>query len=175
MSTQRTHYVTTTDGVTRTNSSDDNGWIGGVTYGSVIVAVTVLTVLAAVGASLVQTPVYEAEAEVVVDHHVDQPGEVDGRRPAQDPAGLVDRRDRLTGELDGPLCYGAEKVTKVREYVARLAHTDPEACDLSEATLYTDSVTDLPLLRAVGYPIVVNPDLRLRWLARRYAWPVQQW
>jgi HAD superfamily hydrolase (TIGR01490 family) len=81
----------------------------------------------------------------------------------------------LTGDLDGPLCYGPEKVVKVKEYLERLAGMDREIYDLSEAILYTDSVTDLPLLRAVGYPVVVNPDLRLRWLARRYAWPIQQW
>lgn len=81
----------------------------------------------------------------------------------------------LTGDLDGPLCYGQEKVTKVSDYLERLARTNQQIYDMSEATLYTDSVTDLPLLRAVGYPIVVNPDLRLRWLARRYSWPIQQW
>jgi hypothetical protein len=39
--------------------------------------------------------------------------------------------------------------------------------DLSRSYFYTDSYTDLPLLLRVGHPVAVNPDLRLRRLARR--------
>jgi HAD superfamily hydrolase (TIGR01490 family) len=77
----------------------------------------------------------------------------------------------LTGALVGPLCYGEGKLEKVRAF--SLLHGGVE--QLAQGTVYTDSVTDLPLLEAVKYPVAVNPDLRLRAIARRRAWPVQEW
>ena len=44
--------------------------------------------------------------------------------------------------------------------------------DLAECTAYTDSHTDLPLLEAVGHPVAVNPDRKLRGIARERGWPV---
>ena len=44
--------------------------------------------------------------------------------------------------------------------------------DLSESTAYSDSHTDLPLLEAVGHPVVVNPDRELRRVAADRGWPV---
>ncbi len=43
---------------------------------------------------------------------------------------------------------------------------------LAAATLYSDSINDLPLLCAVGTPVVVDPDARLRAEAERRGWPV---
>jgi HAD superfamily hydrolase (TIGR01490 family) len=44
--------------------------------------------------------------------------------------------------------------------------------DLSASTAYSDSYTDLPFLEAVGHPVAVNPDRRLRRVARERNWPV---
>ena len=79
---------------------------------------------------------------------------------------------RLTGELRGPLCFGRGKLTKVEQFVQSLS--DP-GIRVSGATAYTDSVTDLPLLQAVGSPVAVNPDPRLRAHAREQGWPIQRW
>lgn len=46
------------------------------------------------------------------------------------------------------------------------------AAALARATFYSDSTNDLPLLRAVGLPVVVDPDERLLAEARAQAWPV---
>jgi phosphoserine phosphatase len=43
---------------------------------------------------------------------------------------------------------------------------------LATATFYSDSINDLPLLGAVGTPVVVDPDSRLRAEASRRGWPV---
>jgi hypothetical protein len=43
---------------------------------------------------------------------------------------------------------------------------------LSDCYAYSDSATDLPMLEAVGYPRVVNPDRALRKIARDRNWPV---
>jgi HAD superfamily hydrolase (TIGR01490 family) len=44
--------------------------------------------------------------------------------------------------------------------------------DLAESTAYSDSHTDLPFLEAVGHPVAVNPDRRLRRIAASRAWPI---
>ena len=42
-----------------------------------------------------------------------------------------------------------------------------EAIDLAASYAYSDSESDLPMLRAVGHAVVVNPDAELRRIARR--------
>jgi HAD superfamily hydrolase (TIGR01490 family) len=46
--------------------------------------------------------------------------------------------------------------------------------DLTASTAYSDSHTDLPFLEAVGHPVAVNPDRRLRRVASQRGWPVLQ-
>ena len=45
--------------------------------------------------------------------------------------------------------------------------------DLAASYFYTDSISDLPLVERVGHPVAVNPDLRLRRLARKRGWPLE--
>ena len=44
--------------------------------------------------------------------------------------------------------------------------------DLAASTAYSDSHTDLPFLEAVGHPVAVNPDRKLRRIATERGWPV---
>ena len=44
--------------------------------------------------------------------------------------------------------------------------------DLGRSWAYSDSYSDYPMLATVGRPTVVNPDWRLRAVARSYDWPV---
>jgi HAD superfamily hydrolase (TIGR01490 family) len=62
--------------------------------------------------------------------------------------------------------HAAGKAEAVRELAER------EALDLSASTAYSDSHTDLPFLEAVGNPVAVNPDRRLRSIAAERGWPV---
>ena len=71
-----------------------------------------------------------------------------------------------TGELAGPFCYGPGKV----EAIADVAHW--EGYDLTRCYAYSDSVSDLPMLDAVGHPVAVNPDARLGATAAERGWPV---
>jgi HAD superfamily hydrolase (TIGR01490 family) len=71
-----------------------------------------------------------------------------------------------TGQLAGPFCYGAGKVEAMEE----LSRWD--GLDLSQCYAYSDSASDLPMLRAVGHPVAVNPDKRLEREARRNGWPI---
>jgi phosphoserine phosphatase len=43
---------------------------------------------------------------------------------------------------------------------------------LADATFYSDSITDLPLLERVGVPRPVNADLRLTRVTERSGWPL---
>lgn len=75
----------------------------------------------------------------------------------------------LTGGYDQPLCYGTGKRERAEAFARSFGSS------LAHAAFYTDSITDLPLLEAVGKPIVVNPDARLRRLALRRQWPIEHW
>lgn len=63
-------------------------------------------------------------------------------------------------------CYGALKADAVREIAAR------DGIDLAQSTAYSDSHTDLAFLEVVGHPKVVNPDSKLRTIARERGWPI---
>lgn len=76
---------------------------------------------------------------------------------------------KITGEVVEPLCYGLGK----KERVERLLTAQGMA--IEEATFYTDSITDLPLLEAVGDPVAVNPDLRLAREAKKRGWKTDRW
>jgi HAD superfamily hydrolase (TIGR01490 family) len=82
---------------------------------------------------------------------------------------LAVEQGRLTGKPVYPLCYGEGKITHTLELAERLGFS------LSEATFYTDSATDLPMLARVKSPVAVNPDIRLRMIAARRGWPVLSW
>jgi HAD superfamily hydrolase (TIGR01490 family) len=61
--------------------------------------------------------------------------------------------------------HGEGKARALRE----LAGVD--GLDLESSTAYSDSYSDVPFLEAVGHPVAVNPDRRLRSIARSRAWP----
>ena len=70
---------------------------------------------------------------------------------------MVVEDGKYTGEV-AFYCYGEGKVQAIRELAAR------EGYPLEHCYAYSDSITDLPMLEAVGHPSVVNPD---RGLAQR--------
>lgn len=71
-----------------------------------------------------------------------------------------------TGNLAGPFCYAEGKVQAISE-LARW-----EGLDLAHCWAYSDSASDLPMLRAVGHPVAVNPDAKLARVASQEGWPV---
>jgi HAD superfamily hydrolase (TIGR01490 family) len=81
----------------------------------------------------------------------------------------VGRDGCFTGKIVDPLCYGVGKLERAK----RLA--DALGFAIDEATFYSDSYSDLPLLERVAEPVVVNPDPLLGRIAKRRGWRVERW
>lgn len=75
---------------------------------------------------------------------------------------------KYTGEMDGPFVYGEGKVEAMRRFAER------HEIDMEASYAYSDSVSDLPMLRSVGNAVVVNPDAELLEIARRQGWQVMR-
>lgn len=76
---------------------------------------------------------------------------------------------QFTGRPEGELCYGQGK------RVLGLAWLGARGEKAEVASFYTDSMTDAPFMEVVGHPVAVNPDARLRRLATRRGWPIEDW
>jgi HAD superfamily hydrolase (TIGR01490 family) len=73
-----------------------------------------------------------------------------------------------TGRAAGPFTYREGKAEAIRELAER------EGIDLSESYAYSDSESDLPMMRAVGHPVAVNPDRALEREARERGWRIMR-
>jgi HAD superfamily hydrolase (TIGR01490 family) len=71
-----------------------------------------------------------------------------------------------TGELDGPFSYREGKVEGMRALAER------ESLSLKDSYGYSDSASDLPMLRVVGVAVAVNPDKELERVARQEGWEI---
>lgn len=71
-----------------------------------------------------------------------------------------------TGKVIPPIIEGANKANVIRDYCVK------NGLQLDKSFAYSDSASDYPMLAVVGRPTAVNPDFRLRSLARAYNWPI---
>lgn len=78
---------------------------------------------------------------------------------------MVVSQGHYTGEIEF-YAYGDNKATAIRHLSAK------EGYPLPDCYAYSDSITDLPMLEAVGHPTAVNPDRALRREASNRGWPV---
>jgi HAD superfamily hydrolase (TIGR01490 family) len=81
----------------------------------------------------------------------------------------VDAAGMFSGRPKGWLCFGAGKLRHARSYARS------QGFGLEDCSFYTDSFADLDLLKAVGRPVAVNPDLRLRREALFRRWEIVDW
>ncbi|MDA8379461.1 MAG: HAD-IB family hydrolase [Actinomycetota bacterium] len=70
-----------------------------------------------------------------------------------------------TGAIEGPFVWSFGKLAAVRGWAKA------RGVDLTRSYAYSDSVFDVPLLRAVGHPYAVNADARLAIVAAVQRWP----
>ncbi|HLM87310.1 MAG TPA: HAD-IB family hydrolase [Solirubrobacteraceae bacterium] len=73
---------------------------------------------------------------------------------------------RYTGRPAGPFNYREGKVLSMRALAER------DGIDIESSYAYSDSESDLPMLRAVRHAVVVNPDRVLRRIAAQEGWEV---
>lgn len=78
----------------------------------------------------------------------------------------VDDDGMYTGKIE-LYAYGPAKAQ------AMIDMADASGIDLTESYAYSDSTTDLPMLEAVGHPVVVNPDGDLEEIAKDRAWEIR--
>ena len=81
----------------------------------------------------------------------------------------VDGQGRFTGRALEPLCVGDGKRVLAEKFAGQ------HHISMSKCTFYTDSVSDLPAMLALGHPVAVNPDPRLRREALARGWDVVDW
>jgi HAD superfamily hydrolase (TIGR01490 family) len=72
----------------------------------------------------------------------------------------------FTGRVIEPICMGEGKIYWAKRF------SEENGVDIDESYFYTDSASDIPMLRLVRNPIVVNPDHILRAEARRRGWRI---
>jgi len=72
----------------------------------------------------------------------------------------------FTGRPTGLFIYGADKARAIEDLA------DRRRIDLAASYAYSDSASDLPMLRLVGRPVAVNPDPELARVARTEGWEI---
>lgn len=80
--------------------------------------------------------------------------------------------DRLSRKLGGMNCYGVGKLIMVQEYLEQ----DPDFDRANtHITMYSDSRSDLDIMRWADVGIAVNPSPRLAAVTEQYGFEVQDW
>ncbi len=72
------------------------------------------------------------------------------------------------GQIEGTPSFREGKVMRVAEWLAERGLS----WDTVQATFYSDSINDLPLLEKVAHPVATNPDDRLRVIAQERGWRI---
>ena len=79
---------------------------------------------------------------------------------------LIIKNNLYTGEIDGVVPYGMNKLQLAEDFVVN------NNLSLSECFAYADHNSDYFLLNKVSFPNVVNPDRKLRLIALKQKWPI---
>jgi fatty acyl-CoA reductase len=82
---------------------------------------------------------------------------------------LAQENGAYTGELVGTPVAGDARARMLASFARK------RNVDLSRSYAYADAISDLPMLEAVGHPVAVNPDRRLRSAAEGRGWQIRDW
>ncbi|HEU4493085.1 MAG TPA: HAD-IB family hydrolase [Rubrobacteraceae bacterium] len=84
-------------------------------------------------------------------------------------ASLAEEDGLYTGELSGAPVAGEARARMLASFARK------RGVDLGRSYAYADSISDLPMLEAVGNPVAVNPDRRLAAAAKERGWQLRRW
>lgn len=82
---------------------------------------------------------------------------------------LEHNNNGFTGRIKGVPNYRDGKVTRLNQWLKQ------RRFNRDQATFYSDSHNDLPLLNQVGYPVAVTPDEALKRHAIDHRWTIVDW
>ncbi len=75
----------------------------------------------------------------------------------------------FTGRIDGPFLMKEVKFKSAKDLCSE------RNIDLDRVTYFADSITDVPLLEQVGYPVVINPRKDMLLIAKANQWQIKYW
>ncbi|MGW6278956.1 HAD family hydrolase [Kribbella sp. NPDC055071] len=141
---------------------------------------TVRSIVADTLEHIVRPMIYDEAVELIEQHHAAGRDVVivsSSGAEVVEPIGAILGADKVIatrmivadGKYTGVIAeyaYGPNKATAIRELA------EAEGYDLATSYGYSDSITDEPMLAAVGHPYAVNPDKALRRLAITRDWPI---
>jgi len=84
-------------------------------------------------------------------------------------ASMAERDGKFTGELTQAPPTGEARAILLDEFAKS------QGLSLADTVAYADSTSDLPMLEAAGFPVVVNPEAKLAAIARRRGWFIENW
>lgn len=79
--------------------------------------------------------------------------------------------ERLLARIEGENCYGEAKLRMVADWVAKSGLTGKHG----HVRFYSDHVTDAPVFDWADEAVAVNPHGKLRELASKRGWAVEDW
>ena len=79
--------------------------------------------------------------------------------------------DHVHAKIAGENCYGPAKMRMIASWVEQSGLRGEHG----EVRFYSDHVSDRPVFEWAGEPIAVNPDRKLRRLARKRGWTIENW
>ncbi len=75
----------------------------------------------------------------------------------------------FTGKPKSGYCFGVEKLNRAARFCNERSY------QIKDAWYYGDSISDFPILEAVGNPRCVVPDKKLRKIAKKRGWKIEEW
>ena len=78
---------------------------------------------------------------------------------------------QVTGRTVGLPSFREHKIARVEAWLGLALNSER----IQSTHFYSDSANDIPLLQAVNFPVVVNPDAKLRAMAEQQGWPQRSW
>ncbi|HXH15139.1 MAG TPA: HAD-IB family hydrolase [Sphingomonas sp.] len=82
---------------------------------------------------------------------------------------IIGLDERVHAKIDGKNCYGPAKLTMVDEWLGKSGFAR------GHVRFYSDHASDAPVFEWADEPVAVNPHDRLRRLAKKRGWRIEDW